>query len=200
MYPVRAHKLGIWPLLTAQQLGLDAIAPREIEEWISRQRPEMFTLSPDLNVLCRLAPDGYVLPHRIQPASTCLTTVGPLTCEQPLWWPLADLVRSYFETSVVPRLSACLRLAGAGRLSGLNPIELPGLGRFDPNQPGADLFLFLATGKLRLEAGAEKLDDAERARLSSIYKLWDNSACSADSSYDLDIRHRDVGTMKPQRD
>jgi hypothetical protein len=177
-YPVGAHKLGIWPLLTACDLNLEPVAPEVIEEWIARQRPETLTLSPELNVLCRLAPDGDVLPQRIRPGSTWLTTVAPLTCQQSLWWPLSDLVHSYFDTSTVPKLDACLRLTGSGCLPGLKPLHLPGLGCFDPNQPGADLFLFLATGRLRLEAGEGDLDDAERARLATIYKLWDNSACS----------------------
>jgi hypothetical protein len=178
MYPGRAHKLGIWQLLTAAELNLEPVPPEVIEAWIARQRPESLTFTPDLNVVCRLAPAGDVLPQRIRPVSTWLTAVAPLTCEQPLWWPLPDLVRSYFETGTVPKLQACLRLTGTGRLPGLKPLDLPGLGRFDPNQPGADLFLFLATGRLRLEAGAGDLEETERARLATIYKLWDNSACS----------------------
>jgi hypothetical protein len=178
MYPVCAHKLAIWPLLTAEQLHLEPVLPAEIEQWIARQTPGTFTLTPGLNVLCRRASAGAVLPQRIQPFSTWLTTVAALRCEQALWWPLPDLVHSYFETGAVPKLEACLRLTGTARLPALRPVELPGLGRFDPNQPGADLFLFLAIARLKLEAGAGDFDDAERARLASVYKLWDNSACS----------------------
>jgi hypothetical protein len=140
IYPVRAHRLGIWPLLTAEQLHLDPVEPAEIEQWTAGQTPETVTLTPELNVLCRLAPDGAVLPQRIRPATTWLTTVAALRCEQALWWPLPDIVHSYFETGVVPKLDACLRLTGTGRLPRLQAVELPGLSRFDPNQPGADLF------------------------------------------------------------
>jgi hypothetical protein len=178
MYPVCAHGTGIWPLLTAEHLHLDPVPPEQIEHWIARQTPETFTLTPDLNVLCRLAPRGAVLPHRIKPGTTWLTTVAPLTCEQSLWWASSDIVRSYFETGLVPKLDACLQLTGTGRLPGLKDVDLPGLGRFDPKQPGSDLFLFLATGRLDLAAGAGDHDAAERARLTTIYKLWDNSACS----------------------
>src|SRR5262249_55222908 len=69
-------------------------------------------------------------------------------------------------------------LTGTGKLPNLHAVELPGLGRFDPNADGADLFLFLAEGRQRLERGDGDLDDAERDRLAAFYKRWDNSACS----------------------
>jgi hypothetical protein len=176
-YAVCAHQLGIWRLLCAERLTLTPVAPVEIEAWIGRQRRDTFRISPKLNVLCRLRPDHDVLPHRIKPGRTWLTTVAPLTCDESLWWPLSDLVNSFFETGKVPELEACLRLEGNGTLSDLRAIDLPGLGRFDPNQPGADLFLFLAQGRLDL-ANNDTLEPEERARLATLYKLWDNSACS----------------------
>jgi hypothetical protein len=177
-YPVCAHRLGIWKLLTAERLTLQPVEPAKIKRWISRQRPGTFRLSPELCVFCRLRPDGDVLPHRIRPGATWLTNVAPLWYDDALWWPLPDLVRSYLETGVIPPIEACLTLSGSGRLADLRPIELPGLGRFDPRVEGADLFLFLAEGRQRLERGETNLDDEERNRLAALYKLWDNSLCS----------------------
>ena len=177
-YAVCAHKIGIWDLLTSERLTMDSLEPAQIEQWISRQRLDSFLPSPELCVFCRLRPDGAVLPHRIRPGASWLTTVAPLYCEQSLWWPLSDLVNSFFETGTVPQLDAALRLVGHGRLKNLQPIELPGLGEFDPNAEAADLFLFLAQGRQLLDRGETDLDGRQRAWLASLYKLWDNSACS----------------------
>jgi hypothetical protein len=176
-YAVCAHRLGIWSLLCAERLTLEPVPPAEIEAWIARQRQDTLELSPQLNVFCRLSPDEDVLPHRIKPARTWITTVAPLTSPESLWWPLADVVNSFLETGGVPKLDHCLRLTGHGRLPALRPVEFPGLGRFDPNGPDADLFLFLAQGRRRLVDTVD-LDPAERKRLADLYKLWDNSACS----------------------
>jgi hypothetical protein len=175
-YAVAAHQIRIWQLLCAERLSLVPMPPEEIEAWIADQRPGMVRLTPELNVFCRLRPRDDVLPHRIKPRRTWLTTIAPLTCEESLWWPLADVVESFFETGRIPRLDACLRLVGEGRLADLQPVEFPGLGRFDPNQPDADLFLFLARGRLRL--AETDGDPAEQKRLAALYKQWDNSACS----------------------
>jgi hypothetical protein len=177
-YPVAAHELGIWDLLTSTKLLFEAVDPAEIEHWISRQRRETFRLSPELCVFCRLRPDGDVLPHRIRPGASWLTTVAPLRCEEALWWALPDLVNSFFETGALPKIEGALRLVGSGRLKGLRPVDLPGLGRFDPNAEGADLFLFLAKGRQRLERREADLDGRDTAWLAPLYKGWDNSGCS----------------------
>ena len=177
-YPVCAHSLGIWKLLTSDRLSLEPTDPAEIERWISQQRWKTIRLSPELCVLCRVRPNGDVLPHRIQPGASWLTTVAPLRYEPALWWPLPDLVTSFFETGVVPKIEAALRLAGAGCLSGLRSIELPGLGLFDPADQRADLFLFLAEGRQRLEHGETEVHESQRAPLAALYKEWDNTACS----------------------
>jgi hypothetical protein len=178
MYPVCAHALAIWPLLCARHLDLLPVDADEITHWIAEQTPDTVTLSPELRILCRLQSDQDVLVQRIRPGQTWLTTVAPLTCDTSLWWPLPDLLISYFETGRVPKVDACLRLVGEGCITGLQPVDLPGLGRFDPSHPGADLFLFLAEGRRRLEAGYGELAPLERERLIGLYKLWDNSACS----------------------
>jgi hypothetical protein len=195
MYPVCAHALGIWPLLCARHLDLVPADPGELTDWIANQTPRAVTLSPELRVLCRLRPDQDVLPHRIQPAQTWLTTVAPLTCGASLWWPLPDLLTSYFETGRVPEIDACLRLVGQRRLAGLQPVDLPGLGRFDPSDTDADMFLFLAEGRLRLEADHGNLEPLERERLVDLYKLWDNSACSG---IFLEV-HADEPRKRPRR-
>ena len=177
-YPVCARALGIWNLLTSNRLSLEPTDPAEIEHWISQQRRGTFRLAPELCVFCRFRPDGDVVPHRIWSGTTWLTTVAPLHCEEALWWPLPDLANSFFETGTVPKIESALRLVGSGRQKGLHAVELPGLGCFDPDAEGADLFLFLAEGRQRLEHGETDIGESERAWLSPLYKGWDNSACS----------------------
>jgi hypothetical protein len=178
MYPVCAHKTGIWQLLTAETLHLEPVKPAVVERWLRQQRPDTLEIGPALNVFCRLRSNGDVLPHRIRPGTTWITTIAALTCKDSLWWPLADVVRSYFDTGRIPKIDACLQLEGRGRIPDLQPIDLPGLGRFDPNEPSSDFFLFLADGRRILESGGTPLDPREAAILGGHYKQWDNSGCS----------------------
>lgn len=105
--------------------------------------------------------------------------VAPLTYDGELWWSLADALVSSFETGRVPEIDAAVRVVSRGKQRGLKPVDLPGLGTFDPTVPGTDFFLFIAEGRLRLADNRRTdLPPEERERLAEFYKVWDNSACS----------------------
>lgn len=179
-YAVVAHRYGIWDLLCSRRIEMVGEDPSEIEGWIGDRTWEQMLhpqTSNEPRVFIRMRPDGDFLPHRIRPRDAWVTNVGPLTYDGALWWPLSDGLISFFETGRVPRIEAAMRLVGHGRQRGLRSMELPEIGMFDPNVPGADLFLFIAEGAIAIERRTD-LDPAERDRWATLYKGWDNSACS----------------------
>jgi len=134
-YPVVAHLLGFWPLLTAERIEARE-ASAEIGALIERVTLDDVldpATWPALVGFALVEPDGDWLPRRAYfsgSADVPRSSLGP-TWGRPGWWALPDLVAAKVATGKVPRLIEAWVLVGKGRQA-LRKVRLGGRLSFDP--------------------------------------------------------------------
>jgi hypothetical protein len=127
-------------------------------------------------VFCRLAPDGQILPVRApysagrdgSPGTSWTIGVNPLTSRTELWYTLADLVAGVLLGGKPPSILEAVRVAPVGRLGGLQPIELRGNLRVEPDD---DVFRHAMEERQR----ARRAGGPEAERYAAFLKTLANS-------------------------
>lgn len=120
-----------------------------------------------LACICRLKPDGEILPVRANYAGKSDYNIGqPIVhSEVDLWYSLPDLIASKFLTGKTPIIMEAISFEAVGIQNGLKPITLVGNINVDP---GEDLIkkIIEERQRIRKELNNNKnLDDKSRARL-----------------------------------
>lgn len=165
-----------WRFLVASRIDVEDLDPAELQTEIDALDEDALTDPRTLRrfgwTFANLVPAGASLPHRIPGGNGSDTSrVAPFTCPEPVLFNALDLVRARFEDGRCPEISSAFRLVPRGKVKGLRPITLPGAGRFDPNERGADLFAFLFEGRARVRSGeAEVVSPWSRKDLAATLK------------------------------
>ena len=171
-YPVVAHLLGLWGLVTSARLSA-ADATEEVRELLERASLAQVldpALWPQLAGFALVEPEGDWLPRRAYfsgSADLPRTSLGP-TWGRPGWWALPDLVAAKVATGKVPKVITAWRLVGEGRQA-LRVVRLGGKLRFDPLAED----WWLATVGARHKAGAELAQGLKTLANATAYGCWE---------------------------
>jgi len=163
MYPTVNALMGLWRFAIADQLNWHD-ATTETQDILNRitiadlQNPATWRFLP---VLVRLKPDHDVLPVRAKYDGK-INTIGlnHLSCQEPLWYTLADCVASKMLTGKTPVIDEAIRFEPGKPQEGLKPINLFGREDFRIDPRTDDFFTRLID--LRDDAKA-KGDPVEKA-------------------------------------
>lgn len=108
-----------------------------------------------LRTLVQLSPENDVLPVRAKyNEKTHTIGLNHLTCDQPLWYTLADCIASKLLTGKTPKISSALTFSPGPMQSDLKPIDLFGDPAFNVDPRKVDVFNRLVD--LRDQAKADK--------------------------------------------
>jgi hypothetical protein len=146
MYPTVNTLMGLWRFVVADGLTWrDATA--EARNLLQRatlddfQSPEAWRQLP---MLVRLRPNGDLLPVRTKYDDKSNTIgVNYLTCDESLWFTLADLIASKILSGKTPEIEEAIRFEPGPIQSGLQPINLLGRPELHINPENHDLFRHL---------------------------------------------------------
>jgi hypothetical protein len=171
-YPVVAHLLGLWRLLTSERLAA-VEATDDVRELLGHVAlDEVLDPStwPELAGFALVEPEGDWLPRRAYFAGSAdlpRASLGP-TWGRPGWWALPDLVAAKIATGKALKVLAAWRLVGEGRQS-LRTVRLGGKIRFDPALDD----WWLATVGARHDATAELAQGLKTVANATAYGCWE---------------------------
>jgi hypothetical protein len=164
MYPTVCALMGVWRLLTAERVQVVDVTDevRATLESVTIEdcfRPRLW---PQLVGIAQIAPDGDVLPVRARYGAQPGWQIGvnPLQSDQPMWFPIADLIKSKLITSKPPRILRALRFKPRGKTGGLQSVKL--LGEV-PVSPDEDFFRVMIEQRKRAELRGTS-DEKRRAK------------------------------------
>jgi hypothetical protein len=180
-YPTGNALMGLWDYLTAD--ALDAIdATDEVTGFLDSVslddlfRPETWKRLP---ALVQIVPQGDVVPVRGRwnlTEQSWQIGVNPLTCSDPLWFTLADVIASKMLTKRVPAVARAIRFVPRGRQK-LRAVKLRGAIEINPLQQ--DFFRVVIEERNRVRARMKSATSAawvELNRLQVFLKILANSA------------------------
>jgi hypothetical protein len=190
MYPTVNTLMGLWSLLTAQDLHVvdatddvrDLLASVTLDACF---RPELWGQLP---ILVQIVPDGDILLVRAKYGSSNAWQIALNWFEttEPLWYTLADCIASTLLTGKPPRVVQALRLEPSeDRQSGLTLVALRGTLQIDPVTD--DFFRRVIELRKSLPPDMPK---QERERLNQFLKVLANS-----TSYGIfaEMNRQDLG-------
>lgn len=130
MYPTVCALMGVWKLLTAEQLEIPD-ATHDVQQLLESItinecfEPELW---PNLVGIAQVIPDGDILPVRANYSANPGWQIGvnPLSGEQPIWFTIPDLIASKLLTGKRPQILRALRFEPHGTTSGMRPVNLLG--------------------------------------------------------------------------
>ena len=138
MYPTVSALMGLWPFVIASQITWRD-STQETQELLNRgtqadlQSPQFWNR---LTTLVRLKPGHDILPVRAKYNGTTNTIgLNYLTCDQPLWYTLADCLASELLSGKTPIIDQAITFDAGPPQEGLKPHKLFGRDDFqiDPN-------------------------------------------------------------------
>lgn len=176
MYPTVCTLMGLWWLLTCEQIDVED-ATDEMRGLLSRVTledcltPECW---PQLVGLVQMLPEADIMPCRAPYGAAPQRQIGinPLHLDEPLWYTIADAVASKLRTGRAPNVTRALRFVPRGTYPGLRPVNLRGAAPVDPRSQ--DFFKVVIEGRTRAAARTD-LPDEERKRLDRFLKVLANS-------------------------
>jgi hypothetical protein len=139
-YPSVDALLGIWNILTAQQLEIVDVTEevRKILKSVKLKRLFQPSFWRNLNFYASVIPDGEVVPVRAvygTSGSTCNIGLNELHWKQKLWLAGPDLVSAVLNgKGRVPKVLKAFRIVPRGKQRGLKPIKLRGEILVDPRK------------------------------------------------------------------
>ena len=132
-----------WDVLTAASVEFPD-ATKDVPHLLDMvaRRPDLCfnrQLWPQFRFFALIRPDHDILPVRAayndKEADRLNIGLNYLTSEEPLWFAGPDVISSILlNGGKVPRILKAIRVAPIGRQAGLNPVQLLGKIRVDPNQ------------------------------------------------------------------
>ena len=176
MYPSICGLLRIWELLTARNVQTDEDAGERVQQLLDRVTlDDCFdpTTWHQLVGIAQLAPDGDVVPVRARYTKTSWQIgLNPLTSDEALWYPIADLVASKLLTGTTPKILRAVRFEPTrARSAGLRPVALMGQASIDPR--AQDFFRAIIEERKRIDHS--DLPEAEREWRSKGLKILANA-------------------------
>jgi len=143
MYPTVNVLMGLWRFVIAEGVTRHD-ATEETRSFLQAvqlqdfQSPEIWK---DLTVLVKIRPDGDLLPVRAKYDGKSYT-IGQnyLTCDEPLWFTLADLVAAKLRSGKTPEILEAIRFEPGPVQDGLRPINLFGNKDFHVDPARDDVF------------------------------------------------------------
>jgi hypothetical protein len=177
MYPTVNTNMGLWRFFTCEQLGVDdvTVAVRDFVEAVTVDDLFRRETWRELVVLCRIDPDGEVLPARAlyERGGAWQIGINPLRSRLPLWMPLADVIAAKLLGGSAPRILKAVRLSPIGVQSQLRPVKL--LGEIDVDPKRDDFFQLIVEQRQRLK-GRHDLSKQEREWRRLLLKVIVNAA------------------------
>ena len=175
MYPTVNALMGLWQLMTAKRIEtVDATAAvRSLLEAVDLDRCFNLGLWRELPVLCRVKPQGEIVPARADYACDGSWQIGinPLTCRDTVWIALADLITAKLLGGSVPKVIEAVRFVPVRVQQTLCPVRLRGELDVDPVQD--DFFRRLIEERKLL--GQPENETAQTSRLDQTLKVTANS-------------------------
>jgi hypothetical protein len=185
MYPSVCVLMGLWRFVVAERMAWEDVPPQEIQAFLDHVTPADLQC-PDvwrqLCVLVQVEPDEDLFPTRAQyerlfpapaenPAGQYTIGLNYLTCQQPLWFTLADCIVAKLLTGKAPRVRQARRFAPVGVQRGLRPIDLMGDPAFRIDPAADDFYRRLidlrSQVKARQKAAEAAGDEALAAELEA---------------------------------
>jgi hypothetical protein len=178
MYPTVNALLGLWRMLTAEQLKVHP-ALAQVQELLSTLTLEQCfdqQFWGRLRFFAKIRPRGDILPVRAAYGPTEENrTIGhnPFWSDIPVWMAGPDLVASALLTGKTPDVLEAIRFTPVGREEKLVPVDLRGQVTIDPVTD--DFFRRLIEERQRARRRPD-LTEEERQRLLRFLKVVANSA------------------------
>lgn len=184
MYPTVNSLMGLWRLVTAEEIKVEKDCKKEIEQFLKRLKasdlfkPETWKRLP---AFVKIIPDGDILPCRSKysvGANNWQIGVNHLYTESndgngAVWYSLPDIVASVLLTGKVPKIVDAFRLVAHGKASELVPVKLRGTIEVDPESE--DFFKTAIEERKRLSSRTDP-STTEKKRLDKALKLLANAA------------------------
>lgn len=177
MYPTVFALLGLWQYVIAREL-VSVDATEEAGSWLDEVARETLhepALWPALAcTICRVRPDGNLLPVRSLYGADAAWTIGLnfLSTDEDMWFTLADLAVCKLLSGLTPEILEATRVVPAGRQRGLHPVALRNTVTVDPAND--DFFRVVIESRQRLKRD-EHLSARERKRLDRFLKVIANA-------------------------
>jgi hypothetical protein len=193
MYPTVCTLMGLWQLLTCEQIEVNDATDEVTELLATVTLDDCFDREWWRQLVClvRVQPDGDLLPVRAKYADHATWQIGlnPLQSREPLWYTLADCVASTLLAGRPPRVVEAIRVTpSANRMTTLQQTALRSSVTVDPREPDADFFRTLIEQRRQLDQHVE-LPEEERDLLDEFLKVLANST-SYGIFVELNQRHR----------
>jgi hypothetical protein len=175
MYPTLFVLFGMYQFLIAEKI-INKDTTKETQEFLDKfsisqiNRPETWKM---MLTMCKIVPDGEVLPVRSDYSPKSLNTgINHLTSkdETALWYPLPDLIQSKLLEGKNPKILEAITFYPQGVQSGLRDIEI--LDKITLKK-GEDLFKKLIECRFALQKQNTKTSN----QLQKILKIIANSTC-----------------------
>jgi hypothetical protein len=174
-YPTVNTLLGLWPLLTAEQLIADESTDR-VRDMLQELTPERVyekDFWKGLVFFALVQPDGDILPVRTAYSGLSSNIgINPLTSEAPIWYAGPDLVAATLLTGRPPKILRAITLCPEGQQTDLKPVSLRGMIEIDPTRD--DFFKAVIEARARVRKDLS-LSAEERDALAYFLKILANA-------------------------
>ena len=174
-YPTVNTLMGLWPLLTAEQLST-VDATEEVRTLLANFTADM-TFDQDfwkkLTFYALVHPSGDILPVRTTyNGETTNIGINPLTSEEPIWYAGPDVIAAALLTGRPPKIVRAFRIVALGQQSDLESVSLRSMVTVDPKTE--DFFKKVIEARARIKS-ASALSKEERDAHSYFLKILANS-------------------------
>jgi hypothetical protein len=170
--------MDLWRHLTAERIDTREVTDqvRTLVAGITVDDCFDRSLWPELFTLVQIEAAGDLLPTRADYREDDQWQIGlnPLSSDQPLWYPLADVIVATLLGGRPPRILRAVRLDAIGQQTGLRPVKLVGLVEVDP---GRDDFFRTVIEQRRLSRHRNDLTPDQRDRAGNFLKVLASSGC-----------------------
>lgn len=186
MYPTVSVLMGLWRFVVAEGMSWTD-ATDETQSLVDSVTLDSLgdpAVWRQLTVLCQVEPDCDIFPVRAnyeENRAGLSIASNYLTCTQPLWYTLADVLAAKLLGGTTPTIHKAVRFAPGEVQQGLEPIEILGNPdyRIDPNAD--DYYRRLIDMRSEVKRAARGApDDTSKARLDAnqqAMKIVANSSC-----------------------
>jgi hypothetical protein len=178
MYPTVFTLLGLWDFLICSRIDImDDTAG--VQHLLNQPYLLEYAFTPEVwqEIRCclvQLRPQEDILPVRAQYDSGQAWNIGlnPLTCAEPLWFALPDVIAAVLLRGRLPDILRAVRLVPHGTLNTLQPVQFGGV---VPVDPGGKSFFKVAIEERKRLSRRTDLAEEEQKRLDLALKITANA-------------------------
>jgi hypothetical protein len=174
-YPTVNTLMGLWQLLTAEQLLIEPATAKIRELVLNLRREQVFERDfwKQLRGYALVRPDGDILPVRTSySGQESNLGVNILTSKEPIWLALPDVVALTILSGKPPKIVRAFRIVPKGQQRDLKTVALRGKTVINPKTD--DFFKVVIESRERVK-GDETLSESEREALGFFLKILANS-------------------------